>query len=110
MTKIWIEQCEAARRITDAFGKEKALGYHIGEKLLTFIRVADRDPEFAEELPKFIAEIKRFSRRGSSRNTCTASAGWALSGMCARTRSSKYSTPPMRLTMIQSEGRKTCSS
>jgi hypothetical protein len=59
MTRIWIEQCEAARRITDAFGKEKALGYLIGEKLLTFIRAADRDPEFAEELPKFIAEIKR---------------------------------------------------
>jgi hypothetical protein len=57
--KIWIEQCEAARDIREAFGREKALGYLIGEKLLNFIRTADRHPEFAEELPMFIAEIKR---------------------------------------------------
>jgi hypothetical protein len=56
--KIWIEQCEAARGIREAFGREKALGYLIGEKLLNFVRDADRDPEFAEELPKFIAEIR----------------------------------------------------
>lgn len=57
--KSWIEQCEAARDIRGAFGQDKALGYLIGEKLVNFVRVADRHPEFAEEFPKFIGEIKQ---------------------------------------------------
>jgi hypothetical protein len=57
--KIWIEQCEAACRIRQAFGAEKALGYLIGEKLIDFVRAADGDEHFAEELPTFVAEIKR---------------------------------------------------
>lgn len=56
--KIWIEQCEAARGIRDSFGTEKALGYLLGEKLMNFIRVANTNPDFAKELPNFIAEIK----------------------------------------------------
>ena len=32
--KIWIDQCEAALDIKDAFGLEKAIGYLIGEKFL----------------------------------------------------------------------------
>ncbi len=31
--KVWIEQCEAARDIREAFGLEKAIGYLVGEKL-----------------------------------------------------------------------------
>lgn len=57
--KIWIEQCDAARGIREAFGTEKALGYLIGEKLVNFVRAADQHPEFAEELPQFIAGITR---------------------------------------------------
>ena len=38
---IWIEQCEAARAIRDAWGARKALGYVVGEKLLNYIRAAD---------------------------------------------------------------------
>jgi hypothetical protein len=57
--KIWIAQCDAAQGIREAFGTEKALGYLIGEKLVNFIRAADQHPEFAAELPEFIAEIKR---------------------------------------------------
>jgi hypothetical protein len=56
--RIWIEQCEAARGIRDGFGTEKALGYLIGEKLLNFIRAASSNPDFASELPNFIAEIR----------------------------------------------------
>ena len=56
--KIWIEQCEAAQGIKERYGVKKALGYLIGEKLINFVQEADRDPEFAEELPKFIDEIK----------------------------------------------------
>src|SRR3972149_6766035 len=57
--KIWIEQCEAARGIKEEFGTEKALGYLIGEKLVNFVRASAQHPEFAAELPKFVAEITR---------------------------------------------------
>ena len=33
---IWIEQCDAAREIRDAWGTNKALGYLIGEKFLNY--------------------------------------------------------------------------
>ena len=56
---IWIEQCEAARDIREAWGAKKALGYLIGEKLLNHIRAADSRPEWAEKLPLFVVEIKR---------------------------------------------------
>lgn len=56
--KIWIDQCEAARDIREAFGLDKALGYLIGEKLLNFVKAADQDPDFAAELPAFLAEIR----------------------------------------------------
>ncbi len=54
----WIEQCEAAQRIRRDFGLTNALEYLIGEKLLHFVEAAKRYPEFAEELPDFVAEIK----------------------------------------------------
>ncbi len=56
--KIWIEQCEAARDIREAFGVQKALGYLIGEKLLNFLRAANDDAAFAGEVPSFVAEIR----------------------------------------------------
>ena len=56
--EIWIEQCEAARDIREAFGLQKALGYLIGENLLNFLRADDEDPAFAGELPRFVEEIK----------------------------------------------------
>lgn len=57
--KIWVDQCDAARDIREAFGLEKALGYLIGEKFLNFLRVADQDPAFAGEVPEFIEEIRQ---------------------------------------------------
>jgi hypothetical protein len=56
---IWIEQCDAARDIREAWGTRKALGYLIGEKFLNHIRAADSDPSWAAKLPLFAAEIKR---------------------------------------------------
>lgn len=56
--KIWIEQCEAARGIKEAWGSHKALDYLIGEKLMDFMRASDQHPEFAAELPGSIEEIK----------------------------------------------------
>lgn len=56
--KIWIEQCDAARNIREAFGHKKALGYLLGEKFINFLRQADNDDDFARELPNFISEVK----------------------------------------------------
>ena len=56
--KIWIDQCEAARDIKEAFGLEKAISYLIGEKFLNFLRAADQDPDFAGEVAAFVEEIR----------------------------------------------------
>lgn len=56
--KIWIDQCEAARDIREAFGVQKALGYLVGEKLLNFVEAADQDLDLAAELSTFVAEIR----------------------------------------------------
>ena len=57
--KVWIEQCEAARGIREQFGGADATRYLIGEKLFRFMQASQERPEFAEELPKFVADIKR---------------------------------------------------
>ncbi len=55
----WIEQCEAVLRVKQRFRLGNALEYLAGEKLLHFVEATERHPEFAQELPYFIAEIKR---------------------------------------------------
>jgi hypothetical protein len=55
----WIEQCDAAQRIKQHFGLSNALEYLVGEKLLHFVEAAEHHPEFAQELPYFVTEIKR---------------------------------------------------
>jgi hypothetical protein len=57
--KIWIEQCAATEDIRAQFGTKNALDYLIGEKLFTFVMAAEQDPEFAGELPAFVAAIQR---------------------------------------------------
>jgi hypothetical protein len=57
--KIWIEQCAATEGIREQFGLEDALDYLIGEKLFNFVMAVERDPDFAAELPAFVAEIRR---------------------------------------------------
>jgi hypothetical protein len=56
--KIWIDQCEAAEGIRDQYGLQNALDYLIGEKLFSFVHAAEHSPEFAAELPHFVAEIR----------------------------------------------------
>ena len=59
--KIWVEQCQATRAIKRRFGAKSALDYgpdwreapHVCEGELGII------PEFAAELPKFLAAIYR---------------------------------------------------
>ncbi len=57
--KIWVDQCRATREIKKRFGAKSALDYLILEKLVTFAYYADREPSFAQELPKFLAAIWR---------------------------------------------------
>ena len=56
--KIWIDQCEATEEIRDHFGLHNALDYLIGEKLFSFVHASEQDPEFAGELPAFVAAIR----------------------------------------------------
>lgn len=55
--KMWVNQCNATKRIRRRFGAKSALDYLIGEKLIMFAEEAERRPEFAKELPRFLAAI-----------------------------------------------------
>ena len=55
---IWKQQCEAARGVREQHGVVSALDYLIGEKLMTYAETAVRRPEFARELPRFVAGIR----------------------------------------------------
>jgi hypothetical protein len=57
LCKVWIDQCEAARRIEDEFGTPEALTYLVGEKFLNFLEAAETHPDFLAEVPSFVAEI-----------------------------------------------------
>jgi hypothetical protein len=56
--EIWKQQCVAARSVRVQHGTLFALDYLIGEKLLTFADTAVTRPEFARELPRFVAEVR----------------------------------------------------
>jgi hypothetical protein len=57
--KVWTGQCSATKAIKRRFGAKSALDYLIGEKLTTFAESAEAHPEFARELPRFLAAIWR---------------------------------------------------
>ena len=57
--KIWIEQCEATHTIRARFGLKAAFDYIVGEKLINFADAASRHRDFAQELPRFISEVRR---------------------------------------------------
>ena len=56
---IWRDQCEAAEGILVERGFVAALDYLIGEKLDTYAQTAATRPEFARELPLFVAQIRK---------------------------------------------------
>jgi hypothetical protein len=56
--KIWIQPCAATEDIRQRFGLESALDYLIGEKLFSFVMASERDTQFAQELPAFVAGIR----------------------------------------------------
>jgi hypothetical protein len=56
--KIWREQCAATATIENRFGRTAAFDYLVGEKLPTFVTTARTRPDFARQLPWFIAGIR----------------------------------------------------
>jgi hypothetical protein len=59
MHEIWVEQCDAAQDIKLRYGLNGAFDCVVGEKLLNFASAACQDPEFARELPQFVACVRR---------------------------------------------------
>jgi hypothetical protein len=57
--KIWVQQCQATPRLRQRFGVETALDYLVGEKLLNFAELAEREPEVADDLPHFQAAVRK---------------------------------------------------
>ena len=55
--RIWVEQFRATNAIKERFGVGSALDYLVGEKLMNFACEAQHRPEFAQELPRFLAAI-----------------------------------------------------
>lgn len=81
--KIWVEQCEATEGIRERFGLDDALNYLIGEKLFHFVQAAEQHPEFAAELPAFVAEIQRLFTAAKS---ATTSMSWKKGSILPRAR------------------------
>ena len=63
LSKIWIEQCEAARNIEDEHGTPQAMEYLVGDKFFNFLEAADDHASFRAEIPAFVAEIKSIFER-----------------------------------------------
>src|SRR5215469_13973227 len=56
--KIWVKQCTAAEHIKLRYGSKAAFDYIVAEKLLNFADAATTYPEFARELPRFVARVR----------------------------------------------------
>lgn len=56
---VWVGQCAAAVRIREDHGVKDAFNYIVGEKLMVYAQTALIRPEFARELPRFVAEVRR---------------------------------------------------
>jgi len=54
-----MSQCDVAPSIRRKYGLKAALDYLVSEKLLNFADAAAAHPDFAHELPMFIAEVRR---------------------------------------------------
>jgi hypothetical protein len=56
--EIWVEQCNATHEINLRYGVKAAFDYLVAEKLLNFANAATSRPEFARELPRFVAYVR----------------------------------------------------
>jgi hypothetical protein len=66
---IWSEQYDATETIKRRYGDKSAFDYIVSEKLMNFAEAARQYPEFAREMPKFVAAIRRmFTQQEMSLN------------------------------------------
>ena len=56
--ELWQDYCKVTPGIRARFGLADALGYVVGEKLVTFAHTAETDDAFRSELPAFCARIR----------------------------------------------------
>jgi hypothetical protein len=56
--EIWVEQCNATHEIKLCYGVKAAFDYLVAEKLLNFADAATSRPEFARQLPRFVAYVR----------------------------------------------------
>jgi hypothetical protein len=56
--EIWVEQCNATHEIKLRYGVKAAFDYLVSDKLLNFADAATSRPEFARELPRFVACVR----------------------------------------------------
>ena len=56
--EICVEQCDATHEIKLRYGVKAAFDYLVAEKLLNFADAATNRPEFAKELPRFVAYVR----------------------------------------------------
>ena len=76
--RVWTEQCAATHSIKSRFGAKAALDYLVTEKLLTFADAAASHPDFARELPVFVAEVRRiFAAQEIAEHLATLEHDWA---------------------------------
>lgn len=62
--ELWEDYCDVAPDIRLRFGLADALGYVVGEKLMTFAHAAESDDRFRAELPAFCAKIRTLFTKG----------------------------------------------
>ena len=55
---VWQDQCAAVEHVLAEHGSASALDYLVGEKLMVYVATAEEHPEFARELPKFVARVR----------------------------------------------------
>jgi hypothetical protein len=55
----WLEQCRVTATIKERYGLKSAFDYLVAEKLLDFARAAEQKPELAQQLPRFVSEVRR---------------------------------------------------
>lgn len=56
---IWLDQFVAAGDIKARYGSRAAFDYIVTEKLMNFAEAARTMPDFAREMPAFVAAIRR---------------------------------------------------
>jgi hypothetical protein len=56
--KIWEQQITAVTDMRCKYGDACAFDYVVGEKLMQFAEASEQHPEFARELPRFVAALR----------------------------------------------------